>query len=547
MESFSFYQEISSSSCVSHCVIGYFAYHSQQLLIARHNTLELYEFSAPLKLICRMPLQGEVDSLAVLKHANQENDLLVLACKEAKIITMVFNSNVNSFEVLSLHSFENEKGIRGVDIIADPESRCLVGKIYGNKLFVIPTRLQDRYTKDEVYMHALMGYDIYKPLFTIEVPIYAKSITLIKGYTEPTLAVLHIPHLLQYPSPHPLHYPMSIKFYSINLKKKDCKLIKTTIGLSPDCHSLIALNPPLSGILAISSSSVYYIGDNIEKEHSVPYYLHNCVCEFVDPHKLLILICTGEFIMLGLNYILKDDTQVINDKNDTVETIMLIDFPCMFYAYESKIKFFPPFLFVGSKMHDSYLFHLKENTMKKDYEVAVPAEETDEPVKKIKYTYNLVSFVIEKYDELIGINGALSSALFLRQRADENTVTELLVTSGFGKNSYISKISLFLQPLQYEKFTEETFEGISRITGLFSIRSTTYDSFIIISKQESTQVLKIEESIDEVTDSTEFKNDVETISAGRLGKEMIYQCYLNGILLLNYEGKKIREIEKQGI
>ena len=150
MESFSFYQEISSSSCVSHCVIGYFAYHSQQLLIARHNTLELYEFSAPLKLICRMPLQGEVDSLAVLKHANQENDLLVLACKEAKIITMVFNSNVNSFEVLSLHSFENEKGIRGVDIIADPESRCLVGKIYGNKLFVIPTRLQDRYTKDEV-------------------------------------------------------------------------------------------------------------------------------------------------------------------------------------------------------------------------------------------------------------------------------------------------------------------------------------------------------------------------------------------------------------
>ena len=539
MESFSFYQEISSCSCVSHCVIGYFAYHSQQLLVARHNIIELYEYSSPLKLICRMPLQGEVDSMAALKHANQENDLLVVVCKEAKIITMIFNQNYNSFEVLSLHSFENEKGIKGVEIIADPESRCLVGKVSGNKLFVIPTRLQDRYSKDEVYMHATMGYDIYKPLFTIEVPIYAKSIALIKGYTEPTLAVLH--------SPHPLQYPMSIKFFSINLKKKDCKLIKTTIGLSPDCHSLIALNPPLSGVLAISSSSVYYIGDNIEKEHSVPYFLYNCVCEFIDPYKLLILLCTGEFIMLGLNYVLKDDIQVLNDKNDTVETIMLIDFPCLFYAYESTIKYCSPFLFVGSKIHDSFVFSLQECSVKKEFETSTPDENAENPPKKTNYVYSMISFMIEKCDELTGISGALGASLYKRVKSDGIIADELLITNGFGKNSYISKVSLALQPVKYSVFNEETFEGVSDITGLFSIKGSFYDLYIIISKSQTTQILKIEENINEITEETDFLNDVETLSAGSLGEDLIYQCHINGIRLLTLSAKRIRDIEKQGI
>lgn len=539
MESFSFYQEISSSSCVSHCVIGHFAYHSQQLLIARHNAIELYEFLAPLRLICRMPLQGEVESMTVLKHANQDNDLLVVVCREAKIITMIFNQNANSFDVLGLHSFENEKGVKGVEIIADPESRCVIGKISANKIFVIPTRLQDRFIKDEVYMHAVMGYDIYKPLFTIEVPIYAKSMALIKGYTEPTLAVLH--------SPHPLQYPMSIKFFSINLKKKDCKLIKTTIGLSPDCHSLIALNPPLSGILAISSTSVYYIGDNIEKEHSVPYFLYNCVCEFIDPHKLLILLCTGEFIMLGLNYILNNDVQVLNEKKNTVETIMLIDFPCMYFAYESKIRYYPPFLFIGSKIHDSFVFSLQECQIRKEFESVTPSEDPEIPDRKINYTYNMVSFVIEKCDELIGICGALSASVYNRERSDGEYVNEILVTSGFGKNSYISKISLSLQPVKYESFSEETFEGVSDITGLFSVRGRQFDSYIVISKSQSTQVLKIEENIDEVTDSTDFLSTVETLSAGRFGSKMMYQCYIDGIRLLDNNGKLIRLIVKPGV
>ena len=477
--------------------------------------------------------------MTVLKHANQDNDLLVLVCREAKIITMIFNVHMNSFEVLSLHSFENEKGIQGVEIIADPESRCVVGKISGNKLFVIPTRLQDRYSKDEVYMHGVMGYDIYKPLFTIEVPIYAKSMALIKGYTEPTLAILH--------SPHPLQYPMSIKFYSINLKRKDCKLIKTTIGLSPDCHSLIALNPPLSGILAISSTSVYYIGDNIEKEHSVPYFLYNCVCEFVDPYKLLILICTGEFIMLGLNYVLENDVQVLNEKNDTVETIMLIDFPCMVFAYEAKIRYFSPYLFVGSRIHDSFLLNLQESKIRKDFESSIPSEDPEVPAKKVNYTYTMVSFFADKCDELIGICGALSAAVYTRERSDGQLANELLVTSGFGKNSYISKISLSLQPMQYESFTEESFEGVSDITGLFSVKGRVFDLYIVISKSQSTQVLKIEENIDEVTDSTDFLNTVETLSAGRLGKSMIYQCYIDGIRILSDSARLIRDVPKPGI
>ena len=532
MESFSFYQEIISCSSVTHCVSGYFAYHSQQLLLARHNTLELYEFTVPLKLICKIPLQGEVQSLAVLRHANQDNDLLIVACKEAKLITFMYNSNFNSFEALSFHSFENEKGLKGINILADPESRCLVGNVSGNKVFVLPTRVQDRIT-DEVYPHAMMGYEIYKPLFIIDAPINARSMVLIKGYTEPTLAVLH--------SPKPLQYPLSVKFFSLNLKKKDFKLLKETTLPNSTCHTLVALNPPLSGILVLSTNIIYYIGDNKEVEHKLSEYnLDDCVCELIEPFKLLILLCTGDFIMLGLNYIVKDFVQVLNEKTDAVETIMPIDFPYFFSAYQSRIKYCAPYLFVGSRIHDSFVFSLQQCSIKKEFEMI--HEELP-----IKSTYTMVSFLIEKCDELTGIAGAANSTLFTREKSDGESVTEILITCGYGKNSYICKVGLSVVPLKFETFTEEMWEGVSEITGLFAVTGKSHDNFIVISKPSSTSVLKIESEIDEYTESTDFLSTVETLSAGSLGKDLIYQCYIDGIRILDTQCKLIRDFFKPSI
>ena len=533
MESFSFYQEITSCSSVTHCVTGYFAYHSQQLLLSRHNSIELYELVAPLKQICKMPLLGEIQSLAVLKHSNYENDLLLIACREAKLITLIYNSNCNSFEVLALHSFENEKDLKGISILADPDSRCLVGNVCGNKVFVIPTRIQDRVV-DEVYPHALMGHEIYKPLFMIEVPIYARSMVLMKGYTEPMLAVLF--------SPKPLQYPLAVKFFSLNLKKKEAKEEKQMITL-PDsaCHTLISLHHPLNGILVLSSMIIYYIGENQQNQFTLQNFkLDNCACEFIDSNKLLILLSSGEFIMLGLNYTMKDNMEVLNDKIDAVITILPLDFPQLFSAYESKLKYCSPFLFVGSRIHDSFLFNLKQCMVEKEY------SEMKEGVL-VSSTYKRISFIIEKSDEIIGIAGAVNSTLFKRELSEGEPITEILVASGYGKNSFISKISLSLIPVKFQVIDEESMEGLKDIYGLYTINGKNFDNFIVISKSDSTEVLKIDEQIEDFTANTDFIQNIKTLSAGNLGKNMTYQCYIDGIRIMDNNCKLKRDVFKPSI
>jgi hypothetical protein len=69
----------------------------------------------------------------------------------------------------------------------------------------------------------------------------------------------------------------------------------------------------------------------------------------------------------------------------------------------------------------------------------------------------------------------------------------------------------------------------------------------VISKTYSTEVLKVDEQIEDFTSSTDFFSQIKTISAGNLGKDMIYQCYINGIRLMDNQCKLIRDVFKPSI
>ncbi|CAG9330772.1 unnamed protein product [Blepharisma stoltei] len=541
MESFSFYQEAIPCSGISNALIGNFSSENSELLVAKNNLLELYTYACPLRLICKFPLQGEVDSLTKLAHSSFKTDLVIIVCKEAQITTLIYNEKVNSFEIVALHSFENEKGIKEVRIMQDPDSRCVAGKLLSNRMFVIPVKNIKTVVKEEQYTHSLLGNEYYKPVFIIDIPIFAKSMAMLKGFVDPVLAVLH--------SPKPIELAMHVKFLSINLKKKEVTLQKEVGGLPGDCFTLIPLHAPLKGVLVLGHRSIHYIGESAQRESNMNYYLYNSTYEFINPHKLLLLLCTGELILLSLNYMERDDGYILDDKSEIIESIISLELQCQYNAYDSQLLFANEFLFIASKIHDSFLFKLS-NQQIKDVDM-----DEDEEIRKKKHAIAQLNYSIEKCDELVGLSGAICSLAVKRNRSDGETVKELFVCHGYGKNSYISKVSLTLQPFKYETFDEETFPDIQKIVRLSSISAprSNRDLYIIINKQEKesniteSTILQIDESIEEVSDNKDFFTDRETVGAGRINEEIIYQCHAGGLRLLNNEGLIIRDIQKAGV
>lgn len=538
MESFSFYQEAIPCSGVTHAVLGNFSSDSLELLVAKNNLLELYQYKSTLKLIFQFPLQGEVDSLVKIEHPSSKLDLIVLVCKEAKISTLVYSEKVNSLEIIAMHSFENEKGIKDVSIIADPDSRCIVGNLGSNRMFVIPIKPTRLVSKDEQYTHSAFGNEYYKPLFIIDIPIYAKSLLLLKGFSDPVLAILH--------SPKPIEMSMHAKFMTINLKKKEISLQKEIGGLPADCFTIIPLHSPLKGVLVLGHRSIHYIGESAQRESNMNYYLYNSVYEFINPYKLLLLLCTGELILLSLNYMEKDEMYYLDDKSEIIESIISMELQCEYNAYNAKLLYSDGYLFVASQFHDSMLFKL--GNMKQDLNM----DESDE-MRRRRLAAAQLNYAIDKCDELIGLSGAICSIAINRARNDGENVKEILIGSGYGKNSYISRVFLAIHPFKFESFTEESFPGISEMIGLFSIcfPTTTHenpkDLYILIAKQKETTVLRIEEGIEEVTENTQFLVDRETLGTGRIDDEIIYQCHDQGIRLLDNKGNLLRDLIKNGV
>jgi len=524
MESFSLYQEYLDCSSVTQCVLGKFSSENTEIALAKHNLIELYTYEVPMKRITKLPLQGEIDSMVSLQHSNFERDLLVVAVKDAKLSTLQFNTSSNSFTILSLHSFENEKGIKQLNLMVDPEFRCLVGMLPNNKMFVIPVKTTRRHAKDEVYIHSYLGQEIYSPVFFIDLPVFPRQIELLRGHSDPVVGVMS--------SPSPLQLYMNVKFIHINFRLKEATLEAQSAELPGTCHKMIGLQPPMNGVLVLGYKDAYFVGNNVQREFSFPYYTENSTHAFTDAYKMFLLLCTGELLLLGLNY-------TENLQGSTLESVVVLSLTCQYQAYASKLLYYDSYLFVGSRIHNSFLLKFTNQ------EVIQPLEEEDSH-KKRKLS-SLSSFCLTKADELPGLTGAISAIAVERTRSDEETVKEILVCHGFGTNSYISRYSLYVNPFLFESFDKDTWEGIEEIETVWSISGEVYDLYVLISKKKETSVLKIEETIEEVTETTQFLSDVATVGTGRISPDRIYQACEAGIRILNNQAVLVKDFPCNGI
>lgn len=544
MESFSIYQEAIDSSCVTHSILGRFSSQSEELLIARHTSLELYSLGEHMKLICRYPLYGEVDSIARLSHSKYEHDILILACKEAKVTSLLFSSLCNTFSVCSLHSFEDEKRSQEMDLQVDTDNRCFGGRISSNRFFIVPVKSNHKKlsTEVEAYNHCLMGNDIYSPCFIIDIPLFAKSIRFIQGFTDPQLAVLY--------SKTPTQTIICLDKISINLRRKETKLISTVSELSLDSHTIIPLSSPLVGTLVLGAKSILYCTDTTKQLFELNLLLEGSQHTFLNSHRLLSILYTGEMYVFAFNYTAQDKMYVLDERSDSVNSITPIPVLNTFETVPSCVVSLGDCVFLGSRMGDSLLLKLVgcQATPTDDINVMMMEdEESLNPYKKRKLYIENLEIITQKLDELHGIAGASSCAVLNRTRTDGETVRELMICCGYGKSSSINRLSLSVLPLKQLTFDQDTFDDIEQITALFSIRIGDFDGFLLISRNDSTMILNTKEAIEDVTDSTGFLNQVETINAGRVTQGIIYQAHSSGIRFLNESGEFLRDSSKSNV
>lgn len=544
MESFSIYQEAIESSSVTHSILGRFSSQNEELLLARHTSIELYSLGEHMKLICRYPIYGEVDSIARLSHSKHETDLLLIACKEAKITTLLFSPLSNTFSVSCLHSFEDEKRSQEVDLQVDPDNRCFGGRIAPNRFVIVPVKTSTKKLSAEVeaYNHCWMGHDIYYPAFIIDIPLLPRSLCFISGLTDPQLVVLY--------SKNPTQTKITLDKYSINLRRKEMKLISSVSDLCPDSHTIVPLAAPLIGTLVLGARSILYCRDSNKQLFELDLLLEGSQHTFFNAHRLLCILYTGEMYVFAFNYTAQEKMYVLDDRSDTVNSITPIPVLNTFETVPSCVVCFGDIVFVGSRMGDSLLLKLQGGQVAPTDDINLMMMEDDEslnPYKKRKLYIESLEINTLKLDELQGISGATSCAVLNRTRTDGETVRELMICCGYGKSSSIKRLSLSVLPLKQLTFDQDTFDDIEQITALFSIRIGDFDGFLLISRNDSTMILNTREAIEDVTDSTGFLSKVETINAGRVCPGIIFQAHSSGIRYLNESGDFLKDSSKSNI
>ncbi|KAL7722054.1 Cleavage and polyadenylation specificity factor subunit [Entamoeba marina] len=171
---------------VESCVIDSFIENKKQLVTCIQNCLTMYDITSNgLVIRCCETLEANVVDVGSVNLNGKT--LLILLFKEAKISILQYNPSSNSFEIVSLHCFEQPEHRRKEKLtpttylpprmFIDPDARCIILLCYDRMMWVIP-----------------LG-DISRSSFKIDLEdLDITRITdavLMEGYILPTIAILH--------------------------------------------------------------------------------------------------------------------------------------------------------------------------------------------------------------------------------------------------------------------------------------------------------------------------------------------------------------------
>ncbi|TVU13331.1 hypothetical protein EJB05_40381 [Eragrostis curvula] len=230
---------------------------------------------ARLELVCHYRLHGNIESMAVLSDGTENRrDSIALAFKDAKITVLEFDDSIYGLRASSMHCFEGtewqhlkrgrESFAWGPIIKADPQGRCGAALIYEMQMTIL---------KAAQVGHSLVGDDEparglsstavrIESSYLIDLRVlnvnHIKDFTFVHGYIEPVLVILHEQEPTWAGRISSKHHTCMISAFSISMSLKQHPMIWSAADLPYDAYQLLAVPPPISGVLVICANSIHY-------------------------------------------------------------------------------------------------------------------------------------------------------------------------------------------------------------------------------------------------------------------------------------------------
>ncbi|XP_052152739.1 probable cleavage and polyadenylation specificity factor subunit 1 isoform X2 [Oryza glaberrima] len=552
---------------------------------------------ARLELVCYYRLHGNIESMTVLSDgAENRRATIALAFKDAKITCLEFDDAIHGLRTSSMHCFEGpewqhlkrgrESFAWGPVIKADPLGRCGAALAYGLQMIIL---------KAAQVGHSLVGEDeptcaLSSTAVRIESSYlidlraldmnHVKDFAFVHGYIEPVLVIL----LEQEPTWAgrilSKHHTCMISAFSISMTLKQHPVIWSAANLPHDAYQLLAVPPPISGVLVICANSIHYHSQStscsldlnnfsshpdgspeisksnfqVELDAAKATWLSNDIVMFSSK--------AGEMLLLTVVY----DGRVVQ-RLDLMKSKASVLSSAVTSIGNS-------FFFLGSRLGDSLLVQfsygasksvLQDLTNERSADIEgdlpfskrlkrIPSDVLQDvtSVEELSFQNIIapnslesaqISYIVR--DALINVGPLKDFSYGLRANADPNAMGnakqsnyELVCCSGHGKNGSLSVLQQSIRP---DLITEVELPSCRGIWTVYyksyrgqMAEDNEYHAYLIISLENRTMVLETGDDLGEVTETVDYFVQASTIAAGNLfGRRRVIQVYGKGARVLD--------------
>ena len=516
-------------------------------------------------------LFGNVVDMKVVRLGNNVRDSILLVFKDAKLSIVEYDPVNHDLKTDSMHFFENDdfkgglvRNIHQPRVRVDPEHRCASMLIYGHHLVILPfkhkIKVDDQeYSTERAHVKSLLpSYMI--DLHSLDKPISnVTDLQFLHGYHEPTLILLYEPVQTTSGRIAIRQDTYCVAAISLNMFEKVHPIIWTVNNLPFDCQMIHAIEKPLGGVIVFAANSLIYLNQSIppygvslnsmtdtstmfplQNQDNVVITLAEACCDFISPEKMVLSLKGGEIYVLTL---LTDGLRSVRSFHfDKAAGSVLASSICCIDD---------GFVFLGSRLGNSLLLRYTE---KKDGVIpGFTKGENSEPLqkkRKVDPTYDdfddleifgdsneptndhVATYSFDVSDSLLNIGPIAKSAVgetsFLSEEffGGRQTDLELVCCSGYGKNGALSVLQRSIRPQVVTTF--ELAGCIDMWTVYPPLKdgeAEHYHSYLILSREDSTMVLRTGDEITEI-DKSGFNAQYPTVYAGNLGlnKYIVQVC-----------------------
>ncbi|XP_066019502.1 cleavage and polyadenylation specificity factor subunit 1-like [Pocillopora verrucosa] len=537
-----------------------------------------------LELVSQYSLFGNIECLKAVRLAGNSRDSLLLSFKDAKFAVVDYDPGTHDLKTRSLHYFEDDKITKSCNqeyfrppvVCVDPDRRCAVMLIYGTHIVVLPFRQEgvlDEHEQEGTFT-ASGDRSPLLPSYTINLKdIHEKlcniiDIQFLHGYYEPTLLILYEP-LQTWPGRLAMrHDTCALVAVSLNLSQRTHPVVWSLNNLPFDCSQVLAVPKPIGGVLVCATNSLLYLNQSVPPygvslnsiaEHSTDFplkvqegvviTLDGAQTLFISSDKLVFSLKGGEIYVVTL---VTDGVRSVRGFNfDKAAASVLTSCVC---------ECGNGYLFLGSRLGNSILVkytekeelgtepdlfspgmdppQAKRRRLDTDYTYALDdLDELEVYGKEEQSGVKLTSYSFEVCDSLLNIGPCTSVDMgepaFLSEEfsGGKELDLELVSCSGYGKNGALSVLQRSVRPQ-----VVTTFE-LPGCVDMWTVLSgeqgdNSYHSFLLLSREDSSMVLKTEQEIMEL-DHSGFTSQYPTVFAGNLGNgKYILQVTPQGVSLL---------------